>query len=78
MEADLEPTFARWRPLTRAVTLLALILLPSALRAQTRVPETKDRLGRDTPQEAVFQFLEACHTRDYSKAAYYLDLRRYS
>ena len=59
----------------RAVTMLALILLPGVLRAQTHVAETKDRLGRDTPQEAVFQFLEACHARDYSKAAYYLDLR---
>jgi len=55
---------------------LAAILLASALRAQTPVPEAKDPLGRNTPQEAVFHFLEACHSRDYSKALYYLDLRR--
>jgi MscS family membrane protein len=46
------------------------------LRAQAPAPETKDPLGRTTPQEAVFQFLEACHARDYTKASHYLDLRR--
>jgi len=56
--------------------LLALILLAGVLRAQTPVPEMKDSLGRNTPQESVFQFLEACHARDYSKALRYLDLRR--
>src|SRR6266852_2964311 len=55
---------------------LAAILLASALRAQAPVSEVKDPLGRSTPQEAVFHFLEACHARDYSKALYYLDLRR--
>lgn len=57
---------------------LAAILLAGVLCAQTPVAETKDPLGRSTPQEAVFQFLEACHARDYSKALYYLDLRRMS
>src|SRR6266699_4804009 len=56
--------------------LLAAILLVGVLHAQTSVPETKDPLGRSTPQESVFQFLEACHARDYSKALRYLDLRR--
>src|SRR5260370_42538746 len=56
--------------------LAAAILLASALRAQTPAPEAKDPLGRNTPQESVFHFLEACHARDYSKALYYLDLRR--
>src|ERR1700730_14094973 len=56
--------------------LLAVILLAGVLRAQTPVPEAKDQLGRNTPQESVFQFLEACHARDYSKALRYLDLRR--
>ena len=56
--------------------LLAAILLVGILGAQTPVPEAKDPLGRSTPQEAVFQFLEACHARDYSKALHYLDLRR--
>jgi MscS family membrane protein len=58
--------------------LLAAILLAGVLRAQTPDPETKDSLGRTTPQESVFQFLQACHARDYSKALYYLDLRQMS
>src|ERR1700676_5383728 len=58
--------------------LFAAILLTGVLCAQTPVAETKDPLGRSTPQESVFQFLEACHARDYSKALYYLDLRRIS
>ena len=56
--------------------LLTAILLVGILHAQTSVPEAKDPLGRSTPQESVFHFLEACHARDYSKALYYLDLRR--
>src|SRR5260370_21795323 len=58
--------------------LAAVVLLVAALHAQTPAPETKDPLGRSTPQESVFQFLEACHARDYSKAVHYLDLRRMS
>ncbi len=60
--------------------IFGTILLAAALQAQaqTAAPETKDPLGRDTPQDAVFHFLEACHARDYSKAVYYLDLRRMS
>jgi MscS family membrane protein len=64
------------RPKPRVLTLVALILLAGVLRAQTPAPETKDPLSRTTPQEAVFQFLEACHARDYTKAAHYLDLHR--
>jgi MscS family membrane protein len=56
--------------------LLAVILLAGVVRAQTPISETQDPLGRNTPQESVFQFLEACHARDYSKALRYLDLRR--
>jgi MscS family membrane protein len=56
--------------------LLATLLFAFALLGQTPIPEVKDPLGRGTPQESIFQFLEACHTRDYSKATYYLDLRR--
>ena len=58
--------------------LLAAILLAGVLWAQPPAAETKDPLGRTTPQESVFQFLEACHARDYSKALYYLDLRSMS
>src|SRR5712691_6847865 len=57
-------------------TLLAALLFAVVLRAQTPVSEAKDPLGRGTPQDSVFQFLEACHARDYSKATYYLDLRK--
>ena len=56
--------------------LLALVLLAGVLHAQTPPAESTDPLGRNTPQGSVFRFLEACHARDYSKAAYYLDLRR--
>src|SRR6266567_8120747 len=56
--------------------ILAALLLAGILRAQAPASEAKDALGRNTPQEAVFQFLEACHARDYSKATYYLDLRK--
>jgi MscS family membrane protein len=56
--------------------LLAALLFAVVVCAQTPAPEVKDPLGRNTPQESVFQFLEACHARDYSKAIYYLDLRR--
>jgi len=55
---------------------LVFILLAGVLHAQTPVPEAKDPLGRGTPQDSVFHFLEACHARDYSKALRYLDLRK--
>src|ERR1700687_3687312 len=55
---------------------LAIIVLARLLVAQAPVPEAKDPLGRDTPQDSIFQFLEACHARNYSKAVRYLDLRR--
>ena len=55
--------------------MIVVVLLAGVLRAQTPVPEAKDPLGRSTPQDSVFQFLEACHARDYSKAVHYLDLR---
>src|SRR5260370_30072796 len=56
--------------------LLAAILLAAVLRAQTSTLEIKDPLGRGTPQDSVFHFLQACHARDYAKALHYLDLRR--
>lgn len=56
--------------------LLLALLFAAVLRAQTPAPQEKDALGRDTPQASVFHFLAACHARDYSKALYYLDLRR--
>ena len=56
--------------------LLAALLFAVVLRAQTPAPEVKDPLGRTTPQQSIFNFLEACHARDYAKATYYLDLGR--
>src|SRR5579864_9549252 len=55
---------------------LVVMVFAGILRAQTPVPEQKDPLGRDTPQDSVFHFLEACHARDYIKALRYLDLRK--
>jgi MscS family membrane protein len=56
--------------------ILAALTLTGILCAQTPAPETKDPLGRTTPQGTIFEFLEACHARDYAKAAYFLDLRK--
>src|SRR6516225_1911785 len=58
--------------------ILVLVLVVYALPAQSPLSEQKDPLGRDTPRDAIFQFLEACHTRNYSKAQRYLDLRQLS
>jgi MscS family membrane protein len=55
---------------------LTAILLAGVLGAQPPAAETKDPLGRNTPQDSVFQFLEACHAHDYSKAVHYLDMRQ--
>ncbi len=35
-----------------------------------------DPLGRDNPRSAVTNFLEACHSNQYQRAAQYLDLRQ--
>ncbi|MDP9053672.1 MAG: hypothetical protein M3N93_05135, partial [Acidobacteriota bacterium] len=59
--------------------LFALFALGGVLYGQTpEAPavQAKDPLGRTTPQSAVLQFLDACHSRDYARAAYYLDLRK--
>jgi len=48
---------------------------PPAIATQ---PPPNDPLGRTTPQDAVFNFLEACHARQYAKAWHYLDLRQMS
>ena len=62
--------------MTKISRFLTLILFAAVVCAQTPVPEAKDPLGRNTPQGSVFQFLEACHARQYSKALRYLDLRK--
>jgi MscS family membrane protein len=65
---------------TARIRFFAVILFASVLNAQTAPPDTsptskKDPRGRDTPQSAIFQFLEACHAQDYGRALHYLDLR---
>jgi MscS family membrane protein len=57
----------------RVFRICASILLAVVLHAQS--PEVKDQLGRNTPQESIFHFLEACHAHDYQKAMLYFDLR---
>ncbi|HZT31055.1 MAG TPA: mechanosensitive ion channel family protein [Bryobacteraceae bacterium] len=49
----------------------------SAATAPPAAPsKSSDPLNRDTPQSAVFSFLEACHARNYARAWRYLDLRK--
>jgi MscS family membrane protein len=55
---------------------LALLAITATLYGQKPSPEPGDPLGRQTPQSAMIHFLEACHARDYIKAAKYLDLRK--
>ena len=38
--------------------------------------KSQDPLNRDSPQSSVYSFLEACHTRNYNRAAKYFDLRK--
>ena len=62
--------------------LLAALMLAGLLPAQTpapaigATPPAQDSLGRATPQDSAYHFLEACHAGDYSRALYYMDLRR--
>jgi MscS family membrane protein len=60
------------------IVLLAAVLPAQVLHAQNTEPVPSDPLGRITPQSAVLRFLEACHAREYAKAAHYLDLRQIS
>src|SRR5258708_34764239 len=56
--------------------LLAGVLCAQTTASKAPIPQAKDSLGRTTPQDSVFQFLEACHARDYTKAILYLDLKK--
>src|SRR5271167_2235275 len=61
--------------------LMVVLVMAIALPAWGADPETaapNDPLGRTTPQDAIVQFLEACHGRQYGKAWHYLDLRQMS
>ena len=51
-------------------------LLAGTLAAQTQTPQNTDSLGRTTPQDSIFHFLEACHAHNYGTAQLYLDLRK--
>src|SRR5216683_182089 len=57
---------------------LLLLFSAGVLYSQTPAPaaDSKDPLGRATPQSSVIHFLEACHSRDYAKASKFLDLRQ--
>jgi MscS family membrane protein len=58
-----------------ALAITALFVLTGTLPAQTPASGVNDPLGRSSPQASIFQFLEACHSRDYAKAVHFLDLR---
>jgi MscS family membrane protein len=62
-----------------AAFLFAQASVPaSSPGAPAAAPTVNDPLGRTTPQDSVFNFLEACHARQYGKAWHYLDLRQMS
>lgn len=63
----------------RRLGLCLALLLAAPLLAQNTEPTLSapnDPQGRSTPQDTVYQFLEACHARQYVKARHYLDLRQ--
>ena len=55
--------------------IFLLFLFAAVLPAQTPPTGVNDPLGRGSPQAAIVQFIEACHTRDYTRAEHFLDLR---
>src|ERR1035438_6552706 len=67
-------------PIVKLLLVLALaVAVPTwGADTETTAPAPNDPLGRTTPQDAVVQFLEAWHTRQYGKAWHYLDLRQMS
>jgi MscS family membrane protein len=58
--------------------ILAILAFAGAVYGQKPAVDTGDPLGRQSPRMAMIHFLEAAHTRDYSKATKYLDLRKVS
>jgi len=66
--------------ITRTLELVLLTgvfagIAAAQLPAAPAPPEASDPLGRTSPQDSIFAFLEACHAHDYSRADHYLDLR---
>jgi MscS family membrane protein len=59
--------------------LLGLSVCSDAQTASAAPPaKAQDPLNRESPQNCVFSFLEACHSRNYARAFKYLDLRKFS
>lgn len=70
---------AAWRRSAWLLTGVGMALFAvTALWAESTAPAPRDPLGRNSPQDAIVQFLEACHAHQYGKAAHYLDLRQLS
>ena len=80
--SSVEKIFHRDYAVSGAVLVFLLLGLSVAIRAQTAPsaanPPNKphDPLNRDSPQSAVFSFLEVCHARNYERAWRYLDVRK--
>src|SRR5579863_10217112 len=53
-----------------------LVVASGLLRAAAPAKPPADPFARDNPRSAVTNFLEACHSNDYQRAAHYLDLTR--
>jgi MscS family membrane protein len=81
--------FHRSEPFKVATLILLLALLAveqglgqsnpltgSTPPAANNPPSPHDPLGRTSPRDSIIEFLEACHDRQYGKAAHYLDLRQ--
>lgn len=65
--------------LAAAMTVVVYAQVPApAPSAPSPSANTSDPLGRTSPQAAIYQFLEASHSGNYSKAQRYLDLRSLS
>src|SRR5437868_4124451 len=61
------------------ICCVAYAQVPAAPKpAASNAASNNDPRGRETPQSSVFHFLEACHARDYTRAAQYLDRRNMS
>lgn len=60
---------------TKRILVLLLLVIRTGIAAAPAKP-AGDPYGRENPRSAVTNFLEACHSGDYSRAAQYLDLRQ--
>lgn len=74
----MRPAIFLYRAATAALLLTGCWRVAAQVPAAPKpaaAPKNQDPLNRDTPQSAVYSFLEACRAKDYSKAWRYLDLR---